>query len=46
MPNFPAGDGAEAFHWKSKWTLSSNGLLLTDESEGFDAKTISVYDKQ
>ena len=46
MPNMPAVDGSEAWHLKARWTLSGDGRVLTDEVEGFDAKTVSVYDKQ
>jgi len=46
MPNMPAVNGTEPWRLKDRWTLSGDGRVLTDEAEGFDAKTVSVYDKQ
>jgi hypothetical protein len=46
MPNTPTVNGNELWRLKDRWTLSAEGRVLTDEAEGFDAKTRSVYDKQ
>jgi hypothetical protein len=36
----------EIFRAKDRWTLSPDGRVLTQESEGFGDKLVSVYDKQ
>jgi hypothetical protein len=46
MPNSPDFDGSEGFHLKDRWTLSGDGRVLMEESDGGDHKTVSVYDKQ
>jgi len=42
----PDDDAGEVSHVVNRWTLSADGHTLTDESEGFDMKTVRVYDKQ
>ena len=46
MPNTPGVNGTGLWRLKDRWTLSGDGRVLTDEAEGFDAKTVSVYDKR
>lgn len=36
----------EMFRVKERWTLSPDGRVLTQESEAFGDKLVSVYDKQ
>jgi hypothetical protein len=43
-PSF--GSTMDAFDAKDRWTLSPDSRVLTRESEAFDGKTVSVYDKQ
>jgi hypothetical protein len=45
MPGSPV-NGAESFHVTDRWTLSSDGHTLKQDSEGFDNHQVFVYDKQ
>jgi hypothetical protein len=38
-------DGTEIFRTKDRWTLSTDGRVLTDVSEGLEG-TVSVYDRE
>jgi len=38
--------GSELWHVKDEWSLSDNGRVLTEKSEGFDTGETRVYERQ
>lgn len=46
MPDAAAANGSELWRVKEQWTLSSDGRVLTEQAEGFDSKTVNIYDRQ
>ncbi len=45
LPNSPFNN-SEIIHTKSSWTLSDDGLVLTETSESENSRAVTVYDKQ
>lgn len=45
MPTKPAVDGMETSHWQERWTLSSDGHVLTQVANLIQS-SVYVYDKQ